>query len=124
MPLEAVFFAVLAFLAVVVLAAVVVFFAVAVLALLVVFFPASALAALRSEDCVTPVALAISFKSAWVSSLSPLSALASSPADRPLILRASCSWLNPAAVRASLIRVPTFFAISFFNPFVCFTFCS
>ena len=112
-----------------------VFFAAVVLALLAFFavvadffdavllaavvFAAGALpfAAVSSEDCVTPVVFAISLRIACVSSVSPRSALPSSAADRPLIFLASCSCVRPAPVRASLISVPTLFAMISY-PFV------
>ena len=68
------------------------------------------LAALSREDCVTPVALAISLSCVWVSSFCPRSAKLISDAESPLIFRASCSCVRSAAVRASLMSVPTFFA--------------
>ena len=90
-----------------------------VFAAAVVFFAAGALpfAAVSSEDCVTPVVFAISLRIACVSSVSPRSALPSSAADRPLIFLASCSCVRPAPVRASLISVPTLFAMISY-PFV------
>jgi len=69
------------------------------------------LAAVKRDDWVTPVALAISFKAAWLSSFSPRSALLMSDAVTPDTFLASCSWVRPASVRAFLMRLPTLFAM-------------
>lgn len=83
-----VFLAVLVFLVVLLL-----FFAVSVL--VVPVFLAAALVppfgASSRDFCVTPVALAIAFSAAWVSSFSPRSALPMSDADRPSICLARAS---------------------------------
>lgn len=68
-------------------------------------------AALMSELCVTPVYFAISLRTACVSSSSPRSALLMSAAVMPLIFFASCSYVIPAPVRASLMSGPTLFAL-------------
>ena len=39
-----------------------------------------------------------------------------SDADRPEIFRASCSWVRPASVRASLMRLPSFFDAIMYPP--------
>ena len=58
---------------------------------------------------MTPVSFAMVFSCSFVSSFSPRSALLMSAAVTPLIFAASAVWVNPAAVRASLMSSPTFF---------------
>ena len=88
-------------------AVVAVFFAVLVLAAVV-----PDLAAFSREAWVTPVALAMSLSWVWVNSFSPRSALLMSDAVTPSTFFASCSWVRPAPVRASLISAPTLFAMA------------
>ena len=63
-------------------------------------FPEAPLGAFSREAWVTPVALAICFRAAWVSSFSPRSALLMSEAVTPAF-SASWAWVRPAPVRAS-----------------------
>ena len=72
------------------------------------------LEALIRDACVTPVAFAISLSCACVSVILPRSARLISAAERSGILRASCSCVISALIRASLIRVPTFLAAMVF----------
>ena len=68
--------------------------------------------AFSSDAWVTPVALAICFSAACVSSFSPRSALLMSDETTPTSI-ASFSWVSLAAVRASLISSPLVFSAMF-----------